>query len=59
MLGVRRSGVTVALRTLEKTGAIEAGRNGVELINRKALQKLSNGGYSAAEAELRRISSKL
>ena len=54
MLSVRRPGVTVALKALEKTGAIEVGRNGIGIVNRKALQKLSNGSYGVPEAELLR-----
>lgn len=54
MLSVRRPGVTVALKALEKTGAIEVSRNGIVIDNRKALQKAANGSYGVPEAELRR-----
>jgi DNA-binding transcriptional regulator YhcF (GntR family) len=55
MLGVRRSGVTVALHLLEKQGIIQAHRGTVTMLDRKALEKISNGAYGTPEAELQRL----
>ena len=48
MLGVRRPGVTVAVQLLERKGLIERQRGSIVIIDRKALQKLSNGTYAPA-----------
>jgi CRP-like cAMP-binding protein len=45
MLGVQRPGVTVAVRTLERAGLISAKRGVITIIDRKGLEKLSNGTY--------------
>lgn len=45
MLGVRRSGVTTALQALEKKGLISRNRGNVVILDRKGLQKQSNGTY--------------
>ena len=55
MLGVRRPGVTVALKRLEKKGFIQTNRRAIEVIDREGLKKSSNGAYGVAEAEYRRI----
>ncbi len=55
MLGVRRAGVTVALRLLEKRGLIDAKRGGIFIIDRDGLKEVSNGAYGIAEGEYRRI----
>jgi CRP-like cAMP-binding protein len=55
MLGVRRPGVTVALKRLEKRGFIQTNRRAIEVIDREGLKKSSNGAYGVAEAEYRRI----
>src|SRR6185295_4906858 len=55
MLGVRRSGVTVALHLLAKDGMIEAHRGVVTILNRQGLEKISNGAYGIPEAELERL----
>ena len=55
MLGVRRAGVTVALRLLEKRGLIDAKRAGIFIIDRDGLKEVSNGAYGIAEGEYRRI----
>lgn len=55
MLGVRRPGVTVALKTLESQHLIQAHRGLISIINRKGLEQRSNGAYGAPEAELRRL----
>lgn len=49
MLGVQRPGVTVAVQALEREGLINAGRGIITIIDRKGLEKLSNGTYVPAE----------
>ena len=46
MLGVRRPGVTVAVQLLERKGLIVRQRASIVIIDRKALEKLSNGTYA-------------
>ena len=55
MLGVRRSGVTVTLRLLEKNGLIKSKRGGVRILHRQGLEECANGSYGTSEAELRRL----
>ena len=45
MLRVRRSGVTTAPQALEKKGLISRNRGNVVILDRKGLQKESNGTY--------------
>jgi CRP-like cAMP-binding protein len=45
MLAVRRSGVTVALQGLERTGLIAHKRGKITILDRKALVTTSNGTY--------------
>ena len=45
MLGVRRSGVTVALQGLERTGLISHKRGKITILEREALVTNSNGTY--------------
>ena len=45
MLGVRRSGVTVALQELERTGLISYRRGKITILDRKAMEISSNGAY--------------
>ena len=45
MLGVRRSGVTTALQALEKKGLISRNRGNILILDRKGLEKQSNGTY--------------
>jgi CRP-like cAMP-binding protein len=45
MLGVRRAGVTMALQELEREGLIARKRGHVVIVDRRALEKLSNGTY--------------
>ncbi len=49
MLGVRRPGVTVAIQELERTGAISRRRGSIVILDRKALEKMSNGTYVKAD----------
>ncbi|MBL8549310.1 MAG: Crp/Fnr family transcriptional regulator [Hyphomonadaceae bacterium] len=55
MLGVRRSGVTVALNALEKSGLIDVRRGAVTIRDRDGLRANANGAYGAAEAEFDRL----
>jgi CRP-like cAMP-binding protein len=55
MLGVRRSGVTVALSVLEKSGLIEVRRGAITIRDRDGLRSNANGAYGASEAEMRRL----
>jgi len=45
MLGVQRSGVTVALQELERIGLITHKRGVITILDREALEKSSNGTY--------------
>jgi CRP-like cAMP-binding protein len=47
MLGVRRSGVTVALQELERKGLIAYRRSVITISDREGLEHSSNGTYSA------------
>lgn len=49
MLGTHRPGVTVALKALEKAGLVETRRRKIIILNRKALEKNSNGTYVPSE----------
>jgi len=55
MLGTQRPGVTIALNHLEKRGFIRAQRGIVTIVDRRALEKSSNGAYGGPEAELKRL----
>lgn len=55
MLGVRRPGVTLALRTLEQHEFIGGERGVVNILDRDGLKKCCNGAYGAPEAELKRL----
>jgi len=55
MLGVRRSGVTVALKLLHSAGLIQAARGAIIILDRKGLEKISNGAYGPPEAEFNRL----
>jgi CRP-like cAMP-binding protein len=54
-LGVRRPGVTVALNLLQRIGLIQARRGVISIIDRKGLEKISNGAYGEPEAEFQRL----
>jgi CRP-like cAMP-binding protein len=45
MLGVRRSGVTIALQQLERTGLVAYRRGRISILDREALEQSSNGAY--------------
>ena len=50
MLGVRRPGVTVALRALVRAGLISTRRSSIRIIDRKALEENSNGTYIPSDS---------
>jgi CRP-like cAMP-binding protein len=54
MLGVQRSGVTIALNELENRQLIRCKRGLVMIMDRPTLEKLTNGSYGVAEAEYSR-----
>src|SRR4030095_8714056 len=55
MLGVRRSGVTVALNLLENSALISINRGVVTIVDRKGLKAAANGDYGISEAEVDRV----
>jgi CRP-like cAMP-binding protein len=54
MLGVQRSGVTIALGELENRELIRSKRGLITILDRSTLEKLTNGSYGVAEAEYNR-----
>jgi CRP-like cAMP-binding protein len=50
MLSVRRPGVTVAVQELERQGLITRKRGRIVILDREALEKLSNGTYVPHDA---------
>jgi CRP-like cAMP-binding protein len=55
MLGVRRSGVTVALKELEVAGLIKTSRGSILVKDRKGLEALAGGIYGVPETEQERL----
>lgn len=55
MLSVRRVGVTVALGALAGEGLIRTRRGAITIVDRKGLEKRSNGAYGVTEAEYHRL----
>ena len=55
MLGVRRSGVTLAMQQLEGAGRIRARRGRITVVNRELLEEMADGGYGTPEAEYARL----
>jgi CRP-like cAMP-binding protein len=55
MLGVRRPGVTGAMHLLVTQGLIKAHRGIISIVDRKGLEKTSNGAYGVPEAEFQRL----
>ena len=55
MLGVQRSGVTIAMGELENNGLIRADRGMVHILDRATLIKLTNASYGLAEMEYGRL----
>ena len=54
MLGVQRSGVTIALGELESRDLVRSRRGMITILDRPTLIKLTNGSYGVAEAEYKR-----
>jgi CRP-like cAMP-binding protein len=54
MLGVQRSGVSIALGDLESRGLISTKRKLIVIVNRPALEKFTRGAYGLAETEYKR-----
>ncbi|MES1156571.1 MAG: Crp/Fnr family transcriptional regulator [Alphaproteobacteria bacterium] len=55
MLGVRRPGVTMALKPLEERGLIDAQRGVIVILDRKGLEENAGDFYGVPEAELKRL----
>ena len=55
MLGVGRTGVTVAVELLARSGMINVTRGAIEIIDRAGLREESNGTYGEAEKEYERL----
>ena len=55
MLGVRRAGVTTAVRRLEQAGAVKIRRGGLGIRNRDLLLECAGDSYGIPEAEYARI----
>jgi len=55
MLGVQRSGVTIALSELESRSLIKGKRGLISILDRPSLIQLSNGTYGVAEKEYERV----
>ena len=51
MLGTHRPGVTIAVQALEKAGLITTRRSHITIVDRKALEKSSNGTYGRPNDE--------
>jgi CRP-like cAMP-binding protein len=55
MLGVRRAGVTVAVRSFEQRGFITTRRGELTMVNRPGLEKVAGSFYGTPEQELERL----
>ncbi|MFM9863773.1 MAG: Crp/Fnr family transcriptional regulator [Micropepsaceae bacterium] len=55
MLGVRRAGVTVALKALEESRLTRAEHGCIFVIDRKGLERVARRSYGIPEAEFRRL----
>jgi CRP-like cAMP-binding protein len=55
MLGVRRAGITVALRELEASGAVRTVRGHVRIRDRRALEAIAGDCYGLPESELAKV----
>jgi hypothetical protein len=55
MLGVRRPGVTEALRALRKQELISYSRGQISVKNRKGMERAAGEAYGTPEAEYRRL----
>jgi hypothetical protein len=55
MLGVRRAGVTVAMRALRGAGLVRYGRGWVEVVDRAGLERASCECYRVVRAHFDRL----
>lgn len=55
MLGVRRAGITTALRVLENAGALKTRRGGIGIRDRSILLDIAGDAYGVPEAEYERV----
>jgi CRP-like cAMP-binding protein len=55
MLGVRRSGVTIALNLLERSALVSTDRGVISILDRGGLKQAANGAYGVSEAEFNRL----
>ncbi|MCJ2021277.1 helix-turn-helix domain-containing protein, partial [Methylobacterium sp. E-065] len=55
MLGVQRSGVTLALQNLEGGRCIQARRGRITVLDRELLETVADGSYGPPEAEYARL----
>ena len=55
MLGVNRSGATLAVQTLEGNRLIKAQRGRITMLDREGLIGVANGSYGVTEAEYARL----
>jgi CRP-like cAMP-binding protein len=55
MLGVRRSGVTLAIQSLEGRGLIRASRGGIHIADRDGMIGMAQHSYGLAEREYQRL----
>lgn len=55
MLGVRRAGVTVALKAFEQQGLVTTRRGQLTVVSRPGLEKIAGSFYGTPEAELLRL----
>ena len=55
MLGVRRAGVSDALRILEQADVIRVARGRIQVLDRKKLEATAGASYGVPEAEYRRL----
>ncbi len=49
MLGVRRAGISVTAKRLERNGVVQLRRGAIVVIDRTALEASSNGAYGRAD----------
>lgn len=55
MLGVQRSGVTLALQALEGAGRIRGRRGRITIVDRAGLEEVADASYGTSEAEYARL----
>jgi hypothetical protein len=58
MLGVRRAGVTMALRDLEQKTLVSTSRGSITILDRAGLERCTDGLYGMPESEFGRLFSK-